>query len=270
MTASQRYACGVEYHGGRFAGWQTQAGQRSVEAELQRAVEVVAAHEVPLIAAGRTDAGVHASGQVIHFDSAAARSLHGWTSGINSELPGDISISFLQPVPGHFHARFSAESRSYRYLIFNRRQRSALAEGRANWQLKSLDEQRMQQAAKLLIGQHDFSAFRASQCQSRSPIRRLDALSVERAGHWVTITATANAFLHHMVRNIAGLLIEIGRERQSPDRAAEILARRDRRLSAPTAAAEGLYLASVRYADGFGLPAIDPAAPGHRSVMMVP
>jgi tRNA pseudouridine38-40 synthase len=161
----QRYACGVEYHGGHFAGWQIQASARSVEGVLQAAVEQVADHPVSLTVAGRTDAGVHATAQVVHFDSGAARSLRGWTFGINSALPADVSLSYVRPVPAHFHARYGAEARTYSYLIFNRRERSALAAGRACWHARPLDIVRMQQAASHLVGSHDFSAFRSSQCQ---------------------------------------------------------------------------------------------------------
>jgi tRNA pseudouridine38-40 synthase len=250
----QRYACGVEYHGAHFAGWQVQAKARSVEAILQTAVEQVADHPVSLIVAGRTDAGVHALSQVVHFDSSATRSLRGWTFGINTALPSDVSLTYLRPVPMHFHARYSAEARSYTYLIFNRRERSALAAGRACWQSRPLDVARMQAAAGHLIGTHDFSAFRSSQCQSRSPLRRLEQLQVQRRAEWITITATANAFLHHMVRNLAGLLIQIGQRGEDPVRAADVLAARDRRLNAPTAPADGLYLAAVRYPLAFALP----------------
>ena len=254
--AAQRYACGVEYDGAEFAGWQVQAHARSVEQVIQQAVERVADHEISLTVAGRTDAGVHALGQIVHFDSTARRSLRGWTFGINSALPSDVSLSFVRPVPGHFHARYSAQTRTYRYLIFNRRERSAIAAARSSWQSRPLDLQRMQRAALHLIGTHDFSAFRSAHCQSRSPIRRLESLTVMQRGPWIEITASANAFLHHMVRNLAGLLIEIGQRGDDPQRAAEVLVARDRRLNAPTAAAQGLYLAEVRYPTAFALPPI--------------
>lgn len=252
----QRYACGVEYHGGAFAGWQLQAQARSVEGVLQQAISGVADHEVSLIVAGRTDAGVHALGQVIHFDSPSRRSMRGWTFGVNSALPADVNLSYVRPVPGHFHARYSAEARTYRYLIFNRRERSALAAGRACWQSRPLDVPRMREAATHLVGTHDFSSFRSSQCQSRSPLRQVESLSVQQQGPWIEITVTANAFLHHMVRNFAGLLIEIGQRGEHPSRALSVLRARDRRQSAPTAAPEGLYLERVRYPAAFGLPPI--------------
>ncbi len=253
---AQRFACGVEYHGGGFAGWQVQSRARSVEATLQQAIAQVAAHDISLIAAGRTDSGVHALGQVVHFDSTATRSLRGWTFGINGALPRDVSLSFVRPVADHFHARYSAEARTYQYLVFNRRQRAALADGRCCWQSRPLDHEVMNAAAAHLIGTHDFSAFRAAECQSRSPLRRVDQLEVRRSGDWVTITITANAFLHHMVRNLAGLLMQIGVRREDPQRAADVLAARDRSQSAATAPAEGLYLLGVHYPTVFGLPPI--------------
>lgn len=253
---AQRFACGVEYQGGAFSGWQIQSRARSVESELRSAIEQVADHPVSLTVAGRTDSGVHALGQVVHFDTTATRSLRGWSFGVNGALPADVSLSFVRPVPAHFHARYSAEARSYRYVIFNRRERSALAAGRACWQSRPLDALRMQEAAQYLTGTHDFTSFRSAQCQSRSPLRRLDELQVERRDDWITITVTANAFLHHMVRNLAGLLMEIGRHGDDPARAAQVLAARDRRRSAPTAPPEGLYLVAVRYPLAFGLPLI--------------
>ena len=254
--SAQRFACGVEYHGGAFAGWQIQSHARSVEATLQQAISQVAAHDVALIAAGRTDAGVHALAQVVHFDTTASRSLRGWAFGVNGALPRDVSLRFVRPVPDHFHARYSAEARSYQYLIFNRRERSALTDGRACWQSRSLDAARMQAAAAHLRGTQDFSSFRAADCQSRSPMRHLEQLDVERHGEWIVVTATANAFLHHMVRNLVGLLMDIGLRRDDPQRAAAVLAASDRRLSGPTAPAEGLYLAAVRYPAAFALPPI--------------
>lgn len=252
----QRYACGVEYDGGAFAGWQVQAQGRTVEGVLRQAIERVADHPAALTVAGRTDAGVHALAQVIHFDSPARRSLRGWLLGVNSALPADVNLAFVRPVPAHFHARYSAEARSYRYLIFNRRERSALAAGRACWQGQPLDLARMQQAARHLVGTHDFSSFRSVHCQSRTPMRHLATLTVTQQGPWITITATANAFLHHMVRNLAGLLLQIGAQRQTVDHAASVLAARDRRLNAPTAPPQGLYLAQVHYPAAFALPTI--------------
>jgi tRNA pseudouridine38-40 synthase len=227
---------------------------RTVQGELERAVSAVADEPVQLIGAGRTDAGVHAREQVAHFDTHALRTNRAWVLGVNTHLPCDISVSWARPVPMHFHARYSAQARTYRYLIFNRAVRSALAARRAAFIHRPLDVEAMAEAAAFLTGEHDFSAFRASQCQSASPVRILSQLSVERRGEWVVIEATANAFLHHMMRNIAGLLIEVGRGGNRPDWAREVLALRDRTISAATAPAEGLYLWRVRYPSAFGLP----------------
>jgi tRNA pseudouridine38-40 synthase len=249
-----RIAVGVEYDGTAFAGWQTQAGLRTVQLLVEQALASVAAQPVSLTCAGRTDAGVHASGQVAHFDTQALRSGRSWVLGANSELPPDVSLSWARPVPEHFHARYGAEARTYRYVILNRPTRAALHAHRATWIHRPLDHERMTQAAAALCGEHDFSAFRSSECQAKSPIRRIQSLRVERRGEWILIEVTANAFLHHMVRNIAGLLIAIGRGDAPVEWAQEILAARDRSRSAATAPAAGLYLVAVRYPPAFGLP----------------
>jgi tRNA pseudouridine38-40 synthase len=249
-----RIAVGLEYQGTHYAGWQSQPSAPSVQALVEAALGKVAAEPVSLVCAGRTDAGVHARGQVAHFDTAAGRSMRAWMLGANSELPRDVSIAWARPVPPHFHARYSAEARTYRYLIFNRAARSGLLAHRATWIHRPLDAARMAEAAAVLEGEHDFSAFRAAECQAKSPIRRMERLIVARRGDWLAIEATANAFLHHMVRNIAGLLIRIGKGDAPPDWAREVLAGRDRRLSAPTAPADGLYLWHVRYPAPFALP----------------
>lgn len=264
-----RLAVGLEYDGQAFVGWQTQSGPRTVQAVLESAIGRIAAAPVALTCAGRTDAGVHARGQVAHFDTAAARSLRSWVLGTNSELPADVSLTWARAVPGHFHARYSAEARTYRYLILNRSARSALAAGRVAWIHRPLQVEPMTRAAAQLIGTHDFSAFRAAECQARSPVRRLEQLSVRREGDWVLIEATANAFLHHMVRNIAGLLIAIGRGDRPPGAAGEVLASRDRRSNAATAPAAGLYFWSVRYPAAFGLPGAPVEAEGFRSAMIM-
>ena len=255
-----RIAVGVEYDGSAFAGWQTQQSLRTVQAVLEKALGAVAAQIVSLVCAGRTDAGVHARAQVAHFDTDAERSARGWILGANSEAPPDVAVSWALPVPAHFHARYSATARVYRYLVLNRTARSALWAARAAWVTRALDEGRMAEAAAHLVGEHDFSAFRSSECQARSPIRRLTRLAVERRGDWITIEAVANAFLHHMVRNIAGLLIAVGRGDEPPDWARSVLEGRDRTRSAATAPAAGLYLWEVHYPAAFGLPA--PATEG--------
>jgi len=249
-----RFAVGVEYDGTAYAGWQTQQSARSVQQVAEAAFSSIAAERVSLTCAGRTDAGVHALWQVAHFDTGANRRLRAWLLGANSELPPDVSIRWVRPVPMHFHARYSAEARTYRYLILNRGTRSAFATNRAACIFKPLDHERMAQATVALHGSHDFSAFRSAECQANSPVRRMEKLTVARHGDWVVIEATANAYLHHMMRNIAGLLIAIGRGDAPPSWAGEVLEGRDRKRNAATAPAEGLYFWAVRYPPVFGLP----------------
>ena len=250
-----RLAVGIEYDGAAYAGWQTQASLRTLQEVTEQALASVAAQPVSLTCAGRTDAGVHAHGQVAHFDTHSLRSPRGWVLGANTELPKDVSVSWVMQVPAHFHARYCAEARTYRYLIANRLSRPALLASRAAWVHKPLDHERMGEAAQALVGEHDFSAFRAAECQARSPIRRVERISVDRRGDWISIEVTANAFLHHMVRNIAGLLIAIGKADCPAGRVQEVLTGRDRTKNAATAPAAGLYLQSVRYPAAFALPA---------------
>jgi tRNA pseudouridine38-40 synthase len=254
-----RIAVGIEYEGSAYAGWQAQSSVPTLQCVFEQALARVAAEPVSLTCAGRTDAGVHATGQVAHFDTHAARSLRGWVLGANSELPRDASVAWAMPMPGHFHARYCAEARTYRYLIANRLARPALLCGRAAWIHRPLDHLRMHEAAQSLLGLHDFSAFRAADCQAKSPVRRMERLEVDRHGEFVVIEATANAFLHHMMRNIAGLLIAIGRGDAPVEFAREVLSGRDRTRNAATAPAAGLYLLSVRYPAAFAVPA--PRAP---------
>ena len=251
---TRRWALGVEYVGTHFCGWQQQPGLHTVEGELTEAVSGVADQAVALACGGRTDAGVHARGQVVHFDTTAVRSPRAWVLGVNARLGQQLSVAWARPVPDFFHARFSAVRRRYRYSIFNRSARSALLGGRTAWVQLPLDAARMQQGGAHLLGEHDFSAFRAAECQSRSPVRRLDSLEVHRDGDLVHIDVTANAFLHHMVRNIAGLLIEVGRGSRAPEDVRGLLLGRDRRANAPTAPAEGLCLQAVDYPPAFRLP----------------
>lgn len=248
-----RIAVGVEYDGGAYHGWQSQPGAASIQAEVERALSAVANHPVELTCAGRTDAGVHALGQVAHFDSVAERDSSAWILGANTALAADISVRWATAVPGHFHARFSARSRTYRYLVLNRRTRSALAAGRVLTVHRRLDALAMSEAAAMLVGEHDFSAFRSADCQARNPVRQLRELHVTRDGEWLTIEATANAFLQHMVRNIVGVLLAVGRGDASPDRAREQLASRDRASGEATAPAHGLYFWQVQYPPEFGL-----------------
>ncbi len=197
---------------------------------------------------------MHARAQVAHFDTDAQRTLHAWVLGANTYLPTSISLRWALTMPAHFHARYSAQQRSYRYCILNRRERPALAAQRAAFVRRPLDAARMHDAAQLLVGEHDFSAFRAAECQAKTPVRRLAALRVARHGEFIVIEVSANAFLHHMVRNIAGLLIAVGKGTLAPARAGELLALRDRTLAPATAPPEGLYLWKVAYPSAFGLP----------------
>lgn len=260
-----RFAAGLEYDGRPYSGWQHQPGLRTVQDELQRALARVADAPIECVCAGRTDAGVHASAQVVHFDSDATRTERGWRLGANTYLPPDISVIWVREVPAHFHARYAASARSYRYVILNRDSRPGLDTGRATWERRPLDVARMHEAAQVLVGEHDFSAFRAIECQAKSPVRNIERLGVTRNGHWVVIEVTANAFLHHMVRNVAGLLMSVGSGNSPTERVAAVLAGRDRKANAATAPPDGLYLAAVRYPAEFGLPGSQSAIIGRAS-----
>jgi len=256
-----RYALGVEYDGSGFLGWQSQAQGPTVQGAVERALSSVADHEVRVVCAGRTDTGVHATCQVAHFDSEADRDPRSWLLGANSNLPEAVSLVWLRPITGDFHARFSALARSYRYVILNRWIRPALDHGRASWQRRPLDAEAMHEAARNLVGEHDFSAFRSSGCKANHAVRDLQAISVRRDGDRVIIDVTANAFLYHMVRNIAGSLMEVGLGERAPGWISELLEGRDRRLAGVTAPPDGLYFMGVRYPNGFGLPAAPEAFP---------
>ena len=254
MTAGndvlRRYALGIEYDGTAFNGWQIQPHAPSVQQALNEALSVIADQPVECVGAGRTDTGVHASGQVAHFDTTAGRSLRSWLLGINTNLPPEASVLWVRPVTTAFHARFSATARSYQYVILNRRVRSALERERAWWVYQPLDHERMAMAAHKLLGEHDFSSFRASSCQAHSPVRTMLQLDVRRRGDHVLIDCRANAFLHHMVRNLVGSLVRVGKGEASPEWVGEILAARDRKVSGITAPAAGLTLTAVEYPDG--------------------
>ena len=249
-----RLALGLEYDGTTFSGWQSQMHAEGVQAAVEHALSFVADHPVAVTAAGRTDAGVHATMQVVHFDTNVQRSDRSWLLGANANLPGSVSALWVQPVPDSFHARYSAIARSYRYFILNRRVRPALAKHTVCWIREPLDHERMQQAAQALLGEHDFSSFRAAGCQSRTPMRRMLEIKVQRRGELLELAVTANAFLHHMVRNIAGVLIAVGQGKHPPQWVAEVLAARDRRCAGITAPAGGLYLTAVRYEASLQLP----------------
>jgi tRNA pseudouridine38-40 synthase len=248
-----RIAVGIEYDGSGYSGWQAQQGLVTVQGEVEAALGQVAAVPLQVVCAGRTDTGVHAREQIAHFDTSAERSTRSWVLGANSRLPPSITLRWAQVVTEAFHARYSAQSRCYRYCILNRGERPALAARRASFVRRPLQLAAMREAAAALLGEHDFSAFRSSECQAKSPLRRLQRLRVERVGDWVLLEVEANAFLHHMVRNIAGLLIAVGKGDAPPTWAGEVLASRDRRAGAATASAAGLYLWQVTYPPAAGL-----------------
>ena len=232
-----------------------------MQAVLEAALAEVADAPVRVTCAGRTDAGVHAGAQVVHFDAPAVRAAHAWVLGTNVNLPPDVSVIWARAVPGDFHARYSALARHYRYLILNRRSRAAVLRRRVAWVHRPLDTARMQAGADYLLGEHDFSSFRAAGCQASRAVRRIASLEVQRLGELVVVDVAANAFLQHMVRNIVGVLVEIGTGGREPGWALEVLAARDRRLAAATAVPDGLYLTRVVYPARFALPAVPPPLP---------
>jgi tRNA pseudouridine38-40 synthase len=250
-----RVALGVEYDGSAFHGWQAQQeGVRTVQTELEAALAKVANHPLRVVCAGRTDTGVHALGQVVHFDTESVRSERNWLLGTNVNLPPDVSVTWARPVSDDFSARFSAIGRRYRYFILNRTSRSAVLARRVTWTHRPLDAERMQLAAQALVGEHDFSSYRALGCQAKSPVRTLHELKVERHGEFVVLSLHANAFLHHMVRNIAGVLMAIGRGDRELAWSEEVLHLRDRTLGGVTAPPDGLYFEQVEYPAEFEIP----------------
>lgn len=254
-----RWAVGVEYRGTRYHGFQLQsATPHTVQQALETAIGSVADHPVRLHCAGRTDSGVHATAQVVHFDTASERPEHGWLLGCNTRLPDDISLQWLKPMPRQFHARFMARRRRYRYVIYNHTVPSALMRDLATWERQPLAAERMHQAAQYLVGQHDFSAFRAAECQAHSPVRTVTHCQVSRWGHLVVLDIGADAFLHHMVRNISGVLMAIGRGEAPIEWAQQVLASRNRQQAGVTARADGLYLVEVGYDPVFQVPAPAP------------
>lgn len=249
-----RVALSLEYDGSRFLGWQTQPGGGTVQDALQDALSAVAGERIAVTCAGRTDRGVHARMQVVHFDTRAQRPDTAWVRGTNALLPESIAVQWAGTVPGEFHARYAAHARTYRYVLLNRPVRPALEARYAGWCHAPLDVQAMRAAAQHLIGEHDFSSFRSSECQAKTPVRTLHALHVRAEGERIELELGANAFLHHMVRNIVGLLVYVGRGKHPPAWAGEVLQARDRARAAPTFAAEGLYLEQVHYEDRWGIP----------------
>ncbi len=249
-----KIALGIEYDGGQFYGWQKQTSLRTVQGALEKALSKVAASAVKVICAGRTDTGVHAMNQVVHFETDVHRPLKSWIYGSNSGLPKDVVIKWAREVPDHFDARFSALSRRYRYIIFNNSVRAAHLRSWVTWHYHKLKVDLMHQESQVLAGEHDFSSFRSSQCQSNSPIRTIKHISVSSEGPLIFLDVEANAFLHHMVRNIAGVLMSVGSERENTGLAQSLLECKDRTKGADTAPPYGLYLYDVVYPDEFNIP----------------
>ena len=250
-----RVALGIEYDGSTFKGWQSQLGQKTVQSTIEKALGIVANQPIVTTCAGRTDAGVHALFQVIHFDTDIYRAPRSWTYGCNANLPNSISVVWAKMVPSTFHARFSAIERTYNYLIYNRSIRSAIWDKKATWDYRPLNIALMNEACSYWLGTHDFSSFQAKGCQAKNAIRRVSCCEVKKQSEILLIKVTANAFLQHMVRNLAGVLMEIGSGRRNPSWAGEVLSYKDRSLGGVTALPDGLYLSDVCYPEEFNIPA---------------
>ncbi len=254
----KRIALGVQYDGTAFNGYQKQPDRNTVQDRLEIALEKFARVDLPTTCAGRTDSGVHALEQVVHFDTDLTRSMQSWVRGVNAFLPDAIALRWASEIPDlpgqEFHARFAAFARTYHYVLYNHPVRSPLLVGRAGWVFRHLDEERMHKAAQCLVGTHDFSAFRSSQCQAKSPVKQMHSVSVVRRGETIVFTLRASAFLHHMVRNLIGSLIYVGQGRHTPEWLNDVLEGRDRGEAAPTFMPDGLYLAKIDYDAKWGLP----------------
>jgi tRNA pseudouridine38-40 synthase len=249
-----RIALGVEYDGSQYFGWQSQAGGHTVQDALQVALSGIANELISVVAAGRTDTGVHAQEQVVHFNTNVARPLTAWVRGVNALLPKSIAVLWAHAVPEEFHARFSAQARSYRYFLINRSVRNAMQHGKAGWFHAPLNVEKMCEAAQYLLGEHDFSALRAAECQAKSPIKNLAQLDIQKQGDTIIFDLSANAFLHHMVRNIVGCLVYIGKGKHPPQWMRDVLEGQKRSLAAPTFAPDGLYLRRITYDAKWELP----------------
>ncbi len=247
-----RIALGIEYNGQDFFGWQSQEKLLTVQGSLEGALSRIANEPITLSCAGRTDAGVHATGQVAHFDTNAIRTLRAWTLGTNTHLPASIAVKWAEEVDVNFHARFSALSRCYRYIIYNSSIRPAIFAARVTWYHRPLNVEWMQTAGQFLLGERDFSSFRAAECESQSPMRNVHYIKVTRQDDFVVIEIQANAFLHHMVRNIAGSLMMVGAGLKSPEWMQEVMEAKDRRKAGKTAPPMGLYLWRVNYPEAYG------------------
>ena len=255
-----RVALGVGYRGQAYQGWQSQPGGRTVQDRLEAALAQFAGMPVRTLCAGRTDAGVHAINQVVHFDSTVRREPFSWVRGSNRYLPDDIAVQWCRPVPDEFHARNDARGRRYRFVVLESAVRPALESGLAGWVMRPLDAEAMRDAAALLLGEHDFSSFRAAECQAASPVKSLRTIAISRRGAYWRFEFDANAFLHHMVRNIMGCLVTVGSGRQAPGWIGEVLAARDRRAAAPTFPADGLYFVGPYYDAAWTIPDHVPAS----------
>lgn len=249
-----KIALGIEYDGSCYHGWQKQPGLQTVQEHLENALATVAAHPVSVYCAGRTDTGVHALGQVVHFETDSQRSERAWILGTNTNMPNSITVRWAQSVADDFHARFSALSRRYRYVIYNNPLRPAIARHAVTWHYRYLDVEQMRQAAQFLIGEHDFTSYRALGCQAKNPVRTITKISVRRHHDIIIVDVTANAFLHHMVRNIVGVLINIGAGHQEPIWAQQVLHAKDRTLGGVTAPPYGLYFMEAAYPAHYNIP----------------
>lgn len=251
-------ALGIEYNGSEFCGWQTQPTMPNVQDELEKALAQFVTQPVSTICAGRTDTGVHATHQVVDFVSPVNRPLASWIRGVNTFLPDTVSVRWAREVPEDFSSRFSATERTYEYWIVNDPVRSPLHKGKAGWVFRPCDEKKMQEAAQCLLGEHDFTSFRASECQAKTPVRIMHEVNVCRYGNMIGIRLRANAFLHHMVRNIVGSLVYVGIGREPVDWIQRVLEAKNRAVAAPTFSAEGLYLVGVQYPESLQLPNYSP------------
>ncbi len=249
-----RIAIGLEYDGRGFCGWQSQPSGCGIQDSLEKAVAEIAGEKITLTAAGRTDTGVHASFQVAHFDVMAERPITAWVRGVNTFLPEGVAVTWAKAVPADFHARFAVEERGYRYVLLNHPTRPGLMAGKVGWHHRPLDERVMQLAAEKLLGRHDFSAFRAAECQAKSPEKEMRQANVSRQGDFLVCDFRADGFLHHMIRNIMGCLVHVGAGQAAPGWMEELLVRKDRTRAAPTFMADGLYLSHIRYPSRFDLP----------------
>ncbi len=250
-----KIALGIEYDGSGYLGWQKQNAAPTIQETLETALSEIADERISVTCAGRTDKGVHAVQQVVHFETSVIRPVYAWILGSNTKLPGDIAVTWAKNMSNDFHARFSAVKRTYQYVILNRRSRPAIFNKRVTWKCRELDLDRIKSATEIFIGEHDFTSLRSAHCQAKSAVREVFSLEVNRISAYIVITISANAFLHHMVRNIAGVLMSIGEGMESVKWAEEVLSAKDRTVGGVTAPPDGLYLADISYPEHFAIPA---------------